>query len=59
MFDLVPEKITSNDIIAGNGRILSAHEYCVVKTDWTVRPNPEGRIVRKLEGQIFDHKAES
>ena len=23
-------KITSNDIIAGNGRILSVHEYCVV-----------------------------
>ena len=22
------------------------------KADWTVRPNPEGRIVRKLEGQI-------
>ena len=26
--------------------------------DWTVRPNPEGRIVRKPEGRIFDHKAE-
>ena len=24
------------------------------KTDWTVRPNPEGRIVRKPEGRIFD-----
>ena len=26
--------------------------------DWTVRPNPEGRIIRKLEGRIFNHKAE-
>ena len=25
------EKNSSNDIIAGNGRILSVHEYCVVK----------------------------
>ena len=23
-------RLTSNDIIAGNGRILSVHEYCVV-----------------------------
>ena len=23
--------LTSNDIIAGNGRILSVHEYCEVK----------------------------
>ena len=28
-------------------------------SNWTVRPNPEGKIVRKPEGQIFDHKAES
>ena len=27
-------------------------------TDWTVRPNPEGRIVIKPEGRIFNHKAE-
>ena len=25
----------------------------------TIRPNLEGRIVRKPEGRIFDHKAES
>ena len=29
LFALVSEK-TSNDIIAGNGRILSVHEYCVI-----------------------------
>ena len=23
-------EVTSNDIIAGNGRIISVHEYCVV-----------------------------
>ena len=29
-----------------------------LNTDWIVRSNPEGRIVRKLEGRIFYHKAE-
>ena len=24
---------------------------------WTVRPNPEGRIIRKPEGRILNHKA--
>ena len=28
------------------------------KSNWSIRPNLEGRIVRKLEGQIFNHKAE-
>ena len=26
--------------------------------NWTVRPNPEGRIIRQPEGRIFNHKAE-
>ena len=26
--------------------------------NWSIRPNLEGRIVRKPEGQIFNHKAE-
>ena len=29
-----------------------------VLADWTVRPNPEGRILTKPEGRIFNHKAE-
>ena len=28
-----------------------------VELDWSVRPNPEGRIIRKPEGQILNHKA--
>ena len=28
------------------------------KANWSIRPNPEGRIVRKPEGRIFNHKAE-
>ena len=28
------------------------------RSNWTVRPNPEGRIIRKPEGRILDHKAE-
>ena len=27
-------------------------------SNWTVRPKPEGRIIRKPEGRIFNHKAE-
>ena len=26
--------------------------------NWTVRPNPEGLIIRKPEGRICNHKAE-
>ena len=31
--------------------------YCT-SSNWTIRPNPEGQIIRKPEGGIFNHKAE-
>ena len=26
--------------------------------NWSIRPNPEGQIIRKPEGRIFDRKTE-
>ena len=56
---------------SGFGLMDPPHDYhCKVKlnhgffglvqkgSNWTVRPNPAGRIIRKPEGQIFNHKAE-
>ena len=30
----------------------------VLKASWTIRPNLEGRIIRKREGRISDEMAE-
>ena len=32
--------------------------FALYKTNWYGRPNPEGRIIRKFEGQITDEMAE-
>ena len=38
--------------------ILWRHNSVLSQANWTIRPNPEGQMVRKPEGGIFNHKAE-
>ena len=52
-------RIRSFDIsrisVARKGKQKSA---VLLETNWSIRPNPEGRIIIKPEGRIFNHKAE-